>query len=388
MDVYTSDVFVIDTILPVIEVEYSDENPVNTLADGQGIARKYFPAQISATLTVTEHNFNPEDVAFIINATDVAGNALDAEALYRSTGWTSDGDSNTATIVYPGDANYSFDIEYTDLALHEMADYPTDYFTVDTSMPEPPEISYSASVLDTILANISFGFYNARVTVQITAVDRISGVHGFEYGYLRADGVSAVNAELAGQPIEEAQISFSEGGAAATASFQISQAELAAGNQFNGAVRVSATDRAGNRTDDLQDARRIVVDNIAPTATVEYNVPVQEVNNISYYDGDISATVTINEANFYSEDVTVSVTRDGAPYGVTPVWNDNNADVHTGTFTLTGDGDYFVEITYSDKSGNAMQQYMSQQMTIDTQIEEAVITVNGADADGRHLRTR
>ncbi len=386
MDVYTSDVFVIDTILPVIEVEYSDENPVNTLADGQGIARKYFPAQISATLTVTEHNFNPEDVAFIINATDVAGNALDAEALYRSTGGTSDGDSNTATIVYPGDANYSFDIEYTDLALHEMADYPTDYFTVDTSMPEPPEISYSASVLDTILANISFGFYNARVTVQITAVDRISGVHGFEYGYLRADGVSAVNAELAGQPIEEAQISFSEGGAAATASFQISQAELAAGNQFNGAVRVSATDRAGNRTDDLQDARRIVVDNIAPTATVEYNVPVQEVNNISYYDGDISATVTINEANFYSEDVTVSVTRDGAPYGVTPVWNDNNADVHTGTFTLTGDGDYFVEITYSDKSGNAMQQYMSQQMTIDTQIEEAVITVNGADADGKAFK--
>ena len=386
MEVYTSDVFVIDTILPVIEVEYSDDNPVNTLADGQGITREYFPAQLSATLTITEHNFNPEEVELIITATDVAGNALDAEALYRSTGWTSDGDSNTATIVYPGDANYSFDIEYMDLALHEMADYPTDYFTVDTSMPEPPEISYSASVLDIILANISFGFYNARMTVQVTAVDRISGVYGFEYGYMRADGVSTVNAELAGQPIEEAQISFSDGGAAATASFQISQAELAAGNQFNGTVRVSAADRAGNQTDYMQDARRIVVDNIAPTATVEYNVPVQEVNNISYYDGDINATVIINEANFYSEDVTVSVTRDGASYAVTPVWNDNNTDVHTGTFTLTGDGDYFVEITYSDKSGNVMQQYMSQQMTIDTQIEEAVITVNGMDADGKAFK--
>lgn len=136
---------------------------------------------------------------------------MDAEALYRTTGWTSNGDINTATIIYPGDANYSFDIEYVDLALHEMADYPTEYFTVDTSMPENLEVSYSTSVLDTILANISFGFYNARMTVRVTAVDRISGVHGFDYGYLRADGVSAVNAELAEQPIEEAQISFSEG---------------------------------------------------------------------------------------------------------------------------------------------------------------------------------
>ncbi len=386
MEEYTSDIFVIDTILPVIEVQYDNGSPVNTLADGQGMTRKYFPAQLSATLTITEHNFNPEDIEYSIAAADVAGNPLDADALYRVTGWSSDGDVNTATIVFPGDANYTFDIAYTDLALHEMADYPTEYFTVDTSMPETPEVTYSASVLDTILANISFGFYNAQMTVNVTAVDRISGVHGFVYSYLKADGVSTVNAELAEQPIEEAQISFSEGGAAATASFQISQAALAAGNQFNGTVRVRATDRAGNQTDDLQDGKRIVVDNIAPTATVEYNMPVQEVDNISYYDGDINATVTIQEANFYSEDVTISVTRDGAPYTVTPVWNDNGTDVHTGNFTLTQDGDYFVEINYADKSGNTMQQYLSEQMTIDTQIEEAVITVNGMEGDGKAFK--
>ena len=386
MEEYTSDIFVIDTILPVIEVQYDNGSPVNTLADGQGMTRKYFPAQLSAALTITEHNFNPEDIEYSIAAADVAGNPLDADALYRVTGWSSDGDVNTATIVFPGDANYTFDIAYTDLALHEMADYPTEYFTVDTSMPETPEVTYSASVLDTILANISFGFYNAQMTVNVTAVDRISGVHGFVYSYLKADGVSTVNAELAEQPIEEAQISFSEGGAAATASFQISQAALAAGNQFNGTVRVRATDRAGNQTDDLQDGKRIVVDNIAPTATVEYNMPVQEADNISYYDGDINATVTIQEANFYSEDVTISVTRDGAPYTVTPVWNDNGTDVHTGNFTLTQDGDYFVEINYADKSGNTMQQYLSEQMTIDTQIEEAVITVNGMEGDGKAFK--
>ena len=61
--------------------------------------------------------------------------------------------------------------------------------------------------------------------------------------------------------------------------------------------------------------RRIVVDNIAPTANVQYNTPVNEVNGISYYDGDIHATVTITEANFYADDVQVMVAKDGgAPY--------------------------------------------------------------------------
>lgn len=386
MSTYTSDIFVIDTTIPVFSIEYSNQSVVNTLTDNQGISRRYFSDELRATLTIVEHNFDQNQVNYIITASDVAGNMLNAEALYTNTVWTSDGDTHTATIVYPGDANYSFDIEYMDLALHEMGDYVTEFFTVDKSMPEGLDISYSTSILDTILANISFGFYSTQTTVRVTATDRISGVYGFDYSYLLAEGVSLVNGELAEQIIDEAQITFSDGGATATASFPIPLATPGAVNQFNGTVNFSATDRAGNKTDYLQDVKRIVVDNIAPTANVEYNAPVQEINNISYYDGDINAMVTINEANFYPEDVMVSVTRDGAEYAVTPVWSENGADMHMGTFTLTDDGDYLVNITYSDKSGNIMQQYASEQMTIDTEIEEAVITVNGIEADGKAFK--
>ena len=91
----------------------------------------------------------------------------------------------------------------------------------------------------------------------------------------------------------------------------------------------------------------------------------------------------MTEANFYAEDVQVSVTKDGAAYSVTPSWSNNSTDVHVGTFALSDDGDYFVNINYADKSSNKMATYTSEQMTVDTEIVAPVITVNGEEANGK-----
>lgn len=377
---HVSDTHTIDTTLPIINVEYKNKTVINKLTDRDGKERAYYADKQTAVVTITEHNFIEEEVGFDIVAKDVTGAELVADKLNSKTVWSVDttGDVHTITIEYPGDANYTFGVKYTDKATNK-ADYDRiDYFTVDKTAPTNLKVEYSTSVLDTVLESLSFGFYNAKVTVTLTAEDTTSEVHSFLYSYLNAAGVSSVNAELINEAIGAADIKYSADRKTATVTFEIPKMVLGNDNQFNGTVEFTATDRAGNTTDKHKETKRIVVDNIAPTAQVSYNEATNVVGDISYYNGDITATVTINEANFYAGDVQVMVSKDGgAATAITPTWKDNSVDVHVGTFTITGDGDYVVTIKYSDKSSNKMATYTSKQMTVDTKIEAPTYTING-----------
>lgn len=375
---YVSDTHTIDTVLPEINVAYQNRSVVNTLQDREEHDRRYFVDTQTAVVTITEHNFNPEDVNYDIIAQDVTGAKLELDDLVTMSEWKSQGDVHTMTITYPGDANYTFDVAYADLATNEAVDYATDYFTVDKTAPTNLRVEYSTSVLDTVLESVSFGFYNAKMTVTISADDTVSGVHSFLYSYLNAAGVSSVNAQLIDQAIAAADIRYSNNGVTATASFEIPKMLLGSDNQFNGTVEFTATDRSGIESVVHREAKRIVVDNISPTAQVTYNDPVNTEGNIAYYDGNIQATISVREANFYANDVQVTVSKDGGAATAVPTsWTDNSVDTHTGTFTLSGDGDYIVTINYRDKSSNQMETYTSQQMTIDTQIENPTFSING-----------
>lgn len=386
MKTYRSKVLVIDTIKPSIKVSYANKKPKNTIKDTDGKNRKYFDAAQTATITVTEHNFSAADMDIRITAQDVNGRALKAGKLSKKSKWKTDGDKHTMKITYSGDANYIFDVAYADLTENKADKYRRDYFTVDKTAPTGLQVDYSTSLLDRVLSGVTFGFYNAKTTVTITANDTISGVHSFNYSYLKAAGVSSVNAELVNQLVQEAGITYSSGRSRATAKFDIPKSALGRNSQFNGTVAFTASDRGENKSTELSDKKRIVVDNIAPTAAVEYSAPVREADGIAYYDGTVNATVTVNEANFYPEDVTVSVTRNGSAYAVTPSWSNTNTDIHIGTFSLADDGDYFVTVNYRDKSNNQMAEYTSGQLTVDTQIAEPVITVNGAEAAGKAFK--
>ena len=380
MKTYQSEKIVIDTIEPVIHVNYGNTDVKKSVGK-----RSYFNRTQTAVVSITEHNFRADDVIAKVTAKDVSGadiGIMDYTAyLSNRSHWTKNGDVYSAYITYDVDANYTFDIEYKDLALRKSADYVEDEFTVDKTAPAGLNISFSNDILDQNISGQAYRFYNQMVTVTISGEDNVAGIEHFVYNYKNANGVSGVNEEVLNAAIENAQITKS--GSRFTASFSIPRSALGSANQFNGLVDFMAYDYATNSST-LQDSNRIIVDNIAPTATVTYSKPVQEVNGISYYAGSVEAAVEITEANFYAEDVQISATKDGVPTGISANWTDNSTDVHTGHFTLSGDGDYIITINYTDRSTNKMETYTSKQLTIDTEhptIHVSNVKANSANKD-------
>lgn len=115
--------FTIDQTDPIIEVSY---------ASGASVANGiYYSKARTATIKITEHNFDKDRISVSGIATD-NGNATTFPA---NSSWTTNGDVHTATIVYDKDAKYSFDIDSMDQAGNKAADYRADEFYVDTTAP-------------------------------------------------------------------------------------------------------------------------------------------------------------------------------------------------------------------------------------------------------------
>ncbi|MBQ8802262.1 MAG: hypothetical protein IJZ53_01315 [Tyzzerella sp.] len=380
--------FVVDNVNPIVAVTYDNKNIINTIEN-----RDYLNAQQQATITITEHNFDAKDVDVIVEAVDVTGKDVlvdggnDTLAKYYSdlfknpASWTHEGDVHTATIKYSQDANYAFDIKFADLAARSSAEYTKDLFTVDTVAPSNLQVTYSTSVFETAIEATQYGYYNGQMKVTISGEDVTSGINKFLYSYINSIGVSNVNAELLDAIIEKAQIT--QEGYRFTAMFTIPKEVLSADKQFNGTIEFTAYDVSGNNKEKVEN-KRIVVDNIKPTVQVTLNNPVKVVNTQSFYADDIQGTIVIQEANFFAQDVEVIVTRDGVSQTVNVKWVDDSVDKHTGTFKLTENGDYFVTFRYSDRSTNQMNEYVSNELTIDKEhptIRVSNVKVNTANKD-------
>lgn len=104
--------FTIDQTKPVVSVVFDNNSARN---------EKYFSAGRTATITVTEHNFNPEKSVDMTAENATAG--ADAKE-----GWTQNGDVWTKTVTFdPQDAVCKFSIDVTDLAGNKCPDEDVNY---------------------------------------------------------------------------------------------------------------------------------------------------------------------------------------------------------------------------------------------------------------------
>lgn len=118
-----TDEFTIDKTVPVITVSYDNHNAKNG---------NYYKEARTATVSVKEHNFNASEVKTAITAS-LLGQGITAPSV---SGFSNSGDVHTATIKYEADGDYTFDVDYTDLAGNAAADYTQERFTVDRTAPE------------------------------------------------------------------------------------------------------------------------------------------------------------------------------------------------------------------------------------------------------------
>lgn len=147
------DTFTIDKTAPKLNVSWNTEAAQNG---------KYYNAARTATITVEEHNFDPN--LFKIEAPVSAGNGDEATPA-QIGGWTSNGDTHTATVTFPGQGVYTLSVSGEDLASNKSESYTSPEFVIDTIKPKidiqnvvnrtayAGEVAPTAAVHDTNLAD-------------------------------------------------------------------------------------------------------------------------------------------------------------------------------------------------------------------------------------------
>lgn len=116
------DEFTVDKTKPVIQVSYDNNSALNN---------NYYKEARTATITITEHNFNPGEVTVTTTA-QLDGAAASVPGV---SGWSGSGDTHVVTVSYSADADYTFTISATDLASNVSDPYATESFTVDQTKP-------------------------------------------------------------------------------------------------------------------------------------------------------------------------------------------------------------------------------------------------------------
>ena len=261
----------IDKTAPVIAVSYDNNSADATYTD-------IYKADRTATVTITERNFNASDVKVKMTNTDGAVPTLSE--------WTKHADNNnpdatyyTAQVRYSADGDYTFDISYADRAKNSAAKFAQHKFTIDKTVPTV-SVSYDNA------SAINGNYYKADRVATIAITE-----HNFDSSRVRIIGTATDNGKVVTFP---AASGWSDNGDVHTATVSYS---ADAKYSFD----IEFTDKAGNVMANYA-ADEFYVDKTAPTLTIS-GVADKSANN-----GTVAPVITVSDTNFSSKSVTYKLT--------------------------------------------------------------------------------
>lgn len=263
--------FSIDKTAPDIQVSFDNNNPDREYKD-------YYNADRTATIVITERNFNKDDVDYLITNKDGSVPAL--------SGWTTrtnaadpDKTTHTATVRFAADGDYTFDIKYEDRAGNQAAPVAQSKFTIDKTNPVV-NVSYSN------YSNANGQYYNAKRVATISITE-----HNFDPGRIRIAGKAA----HAGKNIAFPALSgWSSRGDVHTATIS-----YAADGEYS--FDIDFIDKAGNAMADYK-AEQFIVD-LTPPA-----LEITGVKDKSANKGDVAPVISFSDTNFNRNAVSIKLT--------------------------------------------------------------------------------
>ena len=323
----------IDITDPTIDVSYD-----NNSADSS----KYFNRDRTATIVVTERNFDPEDVRLEITNTDGVIPSLSSWSKTAGTG-NEDDTRWTATLTYAADGDYTFDMQYTDQAgnaspgpRYGNSVAPTD-FTVDKTLPTI-SVSYSNN-------NVSNGrYFSAPRTATITVTE-----HNFDVSRV----VFTQTASLGGSPIAVPSAAWSSRG-------DVHTATIAYTNDGDYTFDVTMTDMAGNESGEASYGGSAAARDFVIDQTIEKPV-IGGVENGNAYTGDVIPTISFGDINYASYEIMLLRTRMGERdvdvtdqfiHALTEDGQGGSGIYDTFDRIVENDGIYTLTVRLTDLAGN------------------------------------
>lgn len=324
----------IDLTNPQISISYSNNSPDSG---------KYYSSDRVATVTVTERNFKAKDVITSIKS---SGGTVPAITGWREVKGSGNGDNtkHIATITYHADGDYTFGINYTDLAGNRC---PGAAYAAGTTNPTEFTIDQTAPVITVSYDNNDAQngkYFKAKRTGTVTITE-----HNFDESRVEFTQTASLSGGSAAAP----QASWSSSGDTHTATF----AYDADGDYTFG---VTMADMAGNKSGEASYGNSVAGQAFTVDTKIEKPV-VEGVEDGKSYKGDVIPSISYNDVNFAGEEIQLLRTRkDEKDIDVTEKFitglqtNGRGASGINDTFEkiAENDGIYTLLVKISDLAGN------------------------------------